>query len=431
MTMPFLLPDQQDAEQKKKKASTNPYRPPSTFGEVQRDFLTPEQSGLQFQGQYATSQHNQAGAGSQLPWQSQDIANRQRQDTNRQNLLISPIADSIDLSTFTDQIPKIQQMGATATQAAIQSAQVQKARRDAAALATWQKQMNASLQAAQGAVSGLGAVQGQYGSGQYAQGGGGAGWGSGGAQGVANVLRQAGFPEESIATMVAIAKAESGWNPAAVNNSNRNGSVDRGLFQINSIHQGNSWYPTNPFDPLQSAKAAYAIWRGAGGTYRDWSVYNSGAYRQYLQPAPPIIPASQFTSQTGTLRMQAITRAQAYADSGVGYVWGGNSLTSGVDCSGLVEQVYHSLGVDLLNYRGTAKDLSMIGTKSNISNLRPGDFVAWYGSRNGVDHIALYAGNNQIIESYSSGRPARRRNLSQNEMAGGSAFGVRINLPGD
>ena len=387
---------------------------------------------------------------SRLAWQVQDQDKQDKYKTQQEKMSITPIADTISPSTYTDRLPGISYIGQSATQGAISSAATRKAQADAAALASWKQQQQDSLKAAYAGMNAvpLGSVKyNQYGgttttgttTTQQQSGGGSAGWGSGGAQGTANVLRQAGFPESAISTMVAIAKAESGWDPKAVNTANSNGSRDDGLFQINTVHKGNSWYPTDPYDPQQSANAAYAIWQGAGQTYRDWSVYNSGAYKQFLQPAPPVIDPSTFTSSTGVIRQQtgvstirsgAIAKAQQYADSGVGYVWGGNSLLSGVDCSGMVEQVYKAMGVDLLGYRGTASDLAGIGTKSNFKDLRPGDFVCWYGSRNGIDHIAIYAGNNEIIESYSGGEPARRRALSSSELNGG-AFGVRVNLPGD
>jgi cell wall-associated NlpC family hydrolase len=37
--------------------------------------------------------------------------------------------------------------------------------------------------------------------------------------------------------------------------------------------------------------------------------------------------------------------AQQYV--GTPYVWGGNSLTKGVDCSGLVQQVFGKFGISL------------------------------------------------------------------------------------
>lgn len=43
------------------------------------------------------------------------------------------------------------------------------------------------------------------------------------------------FPEAPN-TAVAIAKCESGLNPNAINNRNKNGTTDGGLMQINSIH---------------------------------------------------------------------------------------------------------------------------------------------------------------------------------------------------
>ncbi len=44
------------------------------------------------------------------------------------------------------------------------------------------------------------------------------------------------YDEEKIVTLVKIALAESGGEPLAVNTSNSNGTVDYGLFQINSMH---------------------------------------------------------------------------------------------------------------------------------------------------------------------------------------------------
>lgn len=43
------------------------------------------------------------------------------------------------------------------------------------------------------------------------------------------------FPEDA-ETALKIAKCESELNPSAVNNRNKNGSVDKGLYQINSVH---------------------------------------------------------------------------------------------------------------------------------------------------------------------------------------------------
>ena len=56
-----------------------------------------------------------------------------------------------------------------------------------------------------------------------------------GAQLAASAALAAGFPAEQVITAVAIAGAESGYDPAATH-LNSDGSTDYGLWQINSIH---------------------------------------------------------------------------------------------------------------------------------------------------------------------------------------------------
>lgn len=74
----------------------------------------------------------------------------------------------------------------------------------------------------------------------------------------------------------AVAMAESGGRSDATNTSNSNGSIDRGLFQINSIHGANSTYDL-------ATNVRYAIQLSQNGTnWSPWTVYKSGAYRKYL-----------------------------------------------------------------------------------------------------------------------------------------------------
>jgi cell wall-associated NlpC family hydrolase len=99
---------------------------------------------------------------------------------------------------------------------------------------------------------------------------------------VAQLVIEAGFPEQDRVTMVAIAKAESGWMVDAVNTANSNGSVDRGLFQINSIHK--------QFDPAKllsdaryNTQAAKSIYDSQG--LRAWSTYNADKHVKFMPEA--------------------------------------------------------------------------------------------------------------------------------------------------
>ena len=82
-----------------------------------------------------------------------------------------------------------------------------------------------------------------------------------------------------------------------------------------------------------------------------------------------------------------------YALSFVGqvpYVWGGTSLSSGVDCSGFVQQVYKHFGISLPR---TSADQGCSGYSVSSSDKQPGDLV-YYGG-----HIAIYIGNGQVVHA--------------------------------
>ena len=108
---------------------------------------------------------------------------------------------------------------------------------------------------------------------------------------IARAARAAGFPEDKIATMTAIAMAESSGDSAALNNNPNTGDLSYGLWQINMLGdmgperrklfgiQSNE----ELLDPLTNAKAAYKIYELQG--YGAWSVYKSGKYRDYMVTA--------------------------------------------------------------------------------------------------------------------------------------------------
>jgi len=89
----------------------------------------------------------------------------------------------------------------------------------------------------------------------------------------------------------------------------------------------------------------------------------------------------------------------SYAKQFVGnpYVWGGNSLTKGCDCSGFVHLVYKHFGYKTVRY---SMSFLYEGTPVSRADVRPGDIVV-YAIRNGIGHVAIYAGNGKIVEAQS------------------------------
>jgi len=83
---------------------------------------------------------------------------------------------------------------------------------------------------------------------------------------VATIVRRAGFPEYEVGKMVCTAQYESSFYERA-SNLNSNGTIDRGLFQINSIWLGAAGCPhtaTGMYDADANARCAHAVWREQG-----------------------------------------------------------------------------------------------------------------------------------------------------------------------
>lgn len=92
---------------------------------------------------------------------------------------------------------------------------------------------------------------------------------------------------------------------------------------------------------------------------------------------------------------------------GVGYRWGGNSLATGVDCSGLVQQAFAAAGINLP--RVSNQQAQSGSAIQSMEFAQAGDLLFWDNSsrNNGADHVAIYIGNGMMIEAYATGQPVR------------------------
>lgn len=127
-------------------------------------------------------------------------------------------------------------------------------------------------------------------------------------------------------TAAAVALAESG-GVATASGTNTDGSVDRGLWQINSVHGGLS-----TFDVAANTKAAIKI-SNNGTNWNPWVAFKSGSYKKFLSPT------------TAAGNVPADTTAAGIGIPGIG----GISI-SGVT-SGIINTVLKMLGL------GSMKDL--------------------------------------------------------------------------
>ena len=106
---------------------------------------------------------------------------------------------------------------------------------------------------------------------------------------IEGLLRQAGWPENLISTMGAVAMAESGGDAGVVNDNRGTGDLSYGLMQINMIDElgpdrmrryGLSSYDDLK-DPLTNLRVALQIYREQG--IGAWGAYTNGSYRRFLR----------------------------------------------------------------------------------------------------------------------------------------------------
>lgn len=96
---------------------------------------------------------------------------------------------------------------------------------------------------------------------------------------IATLARKHGFTGADVAIAVAVALAESGGNTTATH-KNTNGTIDRGLMQINSIHGNFDWA-----NPDANMEKAHQIWKDAGGSWKPWSTFKSQSYLKFWTQA--------------------------------------------------------------------------------------------------------------------------------------------------
>ncbi len=128
-------------------------------------------------------------------------------------------------------------------------------------------------------------------------------------------------------------------------------------------------------------------------------------------------PAGSSAGSVSSTRANIANTAVQYV--GYPYVYGGNSLTGGIDCSGFSKQILAKFGVTLPR---TSREQANCGRGISSAEMRPGDLIFYAGSGGTINHVAIYIGNGQVchasnkktgikISSWNYRTPARIRNV--------------------
>ena len=108
------------------------------------------------------------------------------------------------------------------------------------------------------------------------------------------------------------------------------------------------------------------------------------------------------------IRAEIVTAAKRYV--GVPYRWGGESPTTGFDCSGLTMVVYRING---LNLPRSSRQQWNVGKPIDRRQLQKGDLVFFATAGGGkVSHVGIYAGRDIFLHAPGRGRKIQTASLS-------------------
>ncbi|MEY9944333.1 C40 family peptidase [Kitasatospora sp. GAS1066B] len=154
----------------------------------------------------------------------------------------------------------------------------------------------------------------------------------------------------------------------------------------------------------QSAVEAIAAQQAEAAAKAAAQAAAEAAARPSVAPAPPVDGSAPW-SQAGAQAALDFARGKL----GLPYIWGGEG-PDGYDCSGLTMLAWRQGGKQLTHF---AADQYAESTPVTYDQLRPGDLVFWTQTGRAADihHVALYIGDDQIIEAPRTGTAIKQASL--------------------
>lgn len=183
--------------------------------------------------------------------------------------------------------------------------------------------------------------------------------------------------------------------------------ADQYHFEDIKIEAESRLQTVNGYVGISAEKAQEAAnWQAVQSTQAATQAQTQAATQAQTQAATQVQtqPATQAPVQQPSTNVNTSSVRQAIVNEAVSwvgrcnYVYGGTNLTQGggVDCSGFTQTIYSRVAGVSINR--TSYTQVNNGTRISFDQLQPGDLV-FYGSGGGINHVAIYIGNGQIVHA--------------------------------
>ena len=173
---------------------------------------------------------------------------------------------------------------------------------------------------------------------------------------------------------------ETGWGHVAIV-----GEINSTTGEVILYDTGNRFIRTGKYKiPLSLER---------GGAYENYEKWVGRRHYNINQTSNNTMQTS--SSSSSVTGQMIVDEAEKYVGK-LPYVWGGQSLTTGADCSGFAWAILKKLG--LITWpRTNDAGFQDKGTKvDDISQAQPGDILRFNG------HIAIYKGNGYMVEALNT-----------------------------
>lgn len=132
------------------------------------------------------------------------------------------------------------------------------------------------------------------------------------------------------------------------------------------------------------------------------TLYSADDSKDAAQPNTQTSDSTQINSWQNKVQEVLIN---AFSLTGIQYKYGGNSPSTGFDCSGFVRYVFHNAAN--LTLPPTARAIAQIGKSVKKDELQPGDLVFFNTLKKAFSHVGIYIGDNKFIHAPSTGKTVR------------------------